>query len=530
MSVELEEPDDERGLQRKSSLKPPGIFPPDFDASTDLGFTEEELNDYEALVEAGRPCKPAKDRRTGPSPPTPEPDPEKPARRRICIGASILVFSIIPEFNLPCVLLAREKKQRWLGRDNNYVYTDFGGGSQNAEPAERTASREFVEETLGGAVKYFPDDMRNDLAHLKANVEADLQRGNYLARVETPVGRDKCYVTFVKQLHFQPGVTDSFARMENLLYRARYSPKQLTSAERKVAAVHPGLLRRDSGGAGTVTIDRCFLEKKGLDYFSFQSLEYYLMTDTHNLIPSFKCQPYFKTRLKDCLKHLRSRIDETMLGARSQERHTFLPPVSKLTSTSPRRPTARIPQQRTFFQPAQQHGRTDRGSLDCGWQWVQHGRGVPSNKWPRRNDPSAGSADRRESGGGAGGSGGPANSDSARWNRSKRRRREWEPAPAAAWRGPADGGEQGSRWRAHPRRAAGWRGGGPARAGGEGSHFGRGAPGGQQRDRCETRDRLRQHPQGDAQAGQWREGVWAKLDDAGQHGVRARRQAWKRSP
>ena len=139
--------------------------------------------------------------------------------RRRCIGASILVFSIEPVYGVPLFLLAREKKRRWTG-NANFIYTDFGGGAVCGETPEQTAAREFVEESLG-SVMYFGDPYLDRPEVLQQNIIDSLNSGQYCARLETPVLENKMYVTFLKQVVFQPGVCGAFRQARDALFRAK---------------------------------------------------------------------------------------------------------------------------------------------------------------------------------------------------------------------------------------------------------------------------------------------------------------------
>ena len=138
-----------------------------------------------------------------------------------CIGASILVFSIEPTYGVPLILLAREKKRRWTG-NANFLYTDFGGCSDHGETPEQTAAREFVEESLG-SVKYFGDPELDAPDVMQRNIAESLVCGRYCARLETPVSAHKVYVTFVKQVAFQPAVCSAFRRAKDAIFAARPS-------------------------------------------------------------------------------------------------------------------------------------------------------------------------------------------------------------------------------------------------------------------------------------------------------------------
>ena len=200
---------------------------------------------------------------------------------RQLVGASLLLFSITNDgTDVPCILLARDGLARWSG-NKSHVFTDFGGAvdrlqvkhvkalrshkhqiqkthqveeeentqdldnfethanhdskdiqcaqdnqdSQDnqryaVEKPETVAAREFVEESLVGCVRYFGDACLNTIDKLQANVEQSLMRNEYFAKIETPIGKNRVYVTFVKQVPFQKHVRHVFKRQRQLLQRS----------------------------------------------------------------------------------------------------------------------------------------------------------------------------------------------------------------------------------------------------------------------------------------------------------------------
>ena len=306
----------------------------------------------------------------------------------ICIGASIFVFSIEPKFGVPMILLARQRKQRWLG-NSNYNYTDFGGGATNGQSAERTAAREFVEESCG-AIRYFNNPCLDRLPVLEDNVAEDLVTGAYVAKIETPVTEKKGYVTFIKQVPFQPGICGAFRRAKDQLFKARDDAQGLSAEERQEADLHPGLkVNRDTGH---VKIDRCYLEKQGLEYFSLPSIEYWLNTGIHNLVPAFSCQPYFKSRLRLTVRYLREQMTEVR-RLRSARRSKFVPIKAKPSYTHfphqqrKQRQLAPIQNDVGFYDEGDTRWKPGAGSrgTNAGDRGGDGGGGGNrGSKWPRR--------------------------------------------------------------------------------------------------------------------------------------------------
>ncbi|MDC0366899.1 hypothetical protein OAM67_00560 [bacterium] len=296
---------------------------------------------------------------------------------RRLIGASLFLFSVTKDINLPVVLLAREKKQSWMGRQNNFVYTDFGGSldvtddGRGDDAAPAVAAREFVEESLG-AVRFFDDPCRADLRTLQSSIEDALRNGEYFRKVTTLIGRDKMYITYVKQITFQPGVCGAFRRITDQLYRARYSPSTLSSAGMRVVRSHPAVTVNENNRIG---IKRCFMEKAGLDYFSLASMEYYLQTDTHNLVTAFRCLPYFKSRLATIIAEIQEAMRQTQL-LRLPHAHTIEAPNKFKNTSFP----ASIHEHDTHYNPYY--------GFECGWRGFHQGfendrSRFRNGKWPR---------------------------------------------------------------------------------------------------------------------------------------------------
>ena len=309
-----------------------------------------------------------------------------PVKERFCIGASLLLFSIDPQFGVPAVLLAREKKRQWLGNNSN-IFTDFGGGAESDETAEEIAAREFVEESLG-SVRYFDRDTMNALPVLARNVAADLAGGGYLARIETAVSANKSYVTFMKQVPFQPRVCGDFRRAKDLLHRARGGIKNLAAGDQAAMTDHPAV-RCDAAGAMRIACG--YLEKQGIEYFSLHGLEYWLSTGGHNLNPAFKCMSYMKGRLRVCVGHLRCCLIRAR-RLRSQSTDTD----DNKVAGRPKPSYTHFPHQQHRLQPFDTLRDADvfdihQGDLS-GWPWSEAGARtrlhVDAN-WPRHHASAA---------------------------------------------------------------------------------------------------------------------------------------------
>jgi hypothetical protein len=290
------------------------------------------------------------------------------AKRRL-IGASVLLFSLTSDgLNVPCMLLARDSAAQWNGNRRD-VYTDFGGGvncrrrehraakkptsaaqsvlckdssddhhghhhhhhhhnsnknskendkckdkdsnkiKTRAMNAEAVAAREFAEESLVGSIRYFQTSALNHPASLRINVEQSLLRKEYFARLTTNIGKDKKYVTFLRQIPFQRHVCDVFNRQRELLLRSTtHEFHKLTQEQRQFVASHPAIVWCSKQGRPKY-VKRAYLEKSGVAYFSFATLAAHLSSGASGVsedAPHFEVRDYFAQRLQGALSLLSS--------------------------------------------------------------------------------------------------------------------------------------------------------------------------------------------------------------------------------
>ena len=289
------------------------------------------------------------------------------AKRRL-IGASVLLFSLTCDgLNVPCMLLARDSAAQWNGNRRD-VYTDFGGGvncrrrehraakkptsaaqsvlckdssddhhgyhhhhhhnsnknskendkskdkdsnkiKTRAMNAEAVAAREFAEESLVGSIRYFQTSALNHPASLRINVEQSLLRKEYFARLTTNIGKDKKYVTFLRQIPFQRHVCDVFNRQRELLLRSTtHEFHKLTQEQRQFVASHPAIVWCSKQGRPKY-VKRAYLEKSGVAYFSFATLAAHLSSGASGVsedAPHFEVRDYFAQRLQGALSLLSS--------------------------------------------------------------------------------------------------------------------------------------------------------------------------------------------------------------------------------
>ena len=326
--------------------------------------------------------------------------------RRPVKGASLMLVSLVGDgTHLPCLLLAREKGARWLCGKGKSVYTDFGGaastdGERNCP--EAIAAREFVEETLG-AVRYFGDAAKDDVRVLRREVQRSLENGEYLAKVETPLHDGSKYVSFVKQVPWQEGVSRLFQNTRALLLRAREGYADMSAAQQRFVDAHPAVLRPLSPEAGVpgplnseadvfrsctyeaavhdplsakadapgpvaamlhpvatglslasspavdtdgIALDGAYFEKANVEYFSLSSVAYYVETGTWHAASSFGCRSYFRARLRTVVRAIKAALKEAAApAAHARAVSTFDPGwgTASLRGAAPARATTGCP-------------------------------------------------------------------------------------------------------------------------------------------------------------------------------------------
>ena len=255
-------------------------------------------------------------------------------------GASLILFSLTEDvYNIPCVMLAREKRQGWTKRSGS-MYTDFGGGlcAEDGDSAEALAAREFVEETLG-AVQYFAGrdyagETRDGAAALRQAVQSSLEEGHYLAKMQFRLKDGATYVTFLKQVPWQPGVSCKFKRARALLDRtvaARRGGGVLSTEDRARLSDHPAAVFSDvpdERQERTVTILPEYLEKTNIEYFSLATLAYFVDTGATHLRAPLQCLRYFKGRLRAAVRAMqRCLLCADMLRSPQPTLAYILPPT-----------------------------------------------------------------------------------------------------------------------------------------------------------------------------------------------------------
>ena len=189
------------------------------------------------------------------------------------IGASLLCFSIDPYYSRVYFLLGQERKAvKWPGGSEKY--SDFGGSCRNsAEQPEHTAAREFVEETMG-MVKYFENDTIPRTEYV--DILESLKKGEYTFKITIGFGtidKHKNYIIFMKQIPWDPRCTYRFETCRNMLLNPMLylnTPKWNELIEKNKA------LKKITDITGNVhfIVNKDFLEKKKLNYFSIPQLQF----------------------------------------------------------------------------------------------------------------------------------------------------------------------------------------------------------------------------------------------------------------
>lgn len=302
-------------------------------------------------------------------------------------GASVLIVSLTDDgLNVPCVLLAREKKARWLNNRNTHIYTDFGGSASDmiSKTPEYIAARELVEESAG-VLRYFGNETLDHVEHLQDNIEASLLRGEYLAKFETGLNNRQKYVTFVKQVPWQPRISHLFQQTKKLLNRAQTSFDSLTESDKILVQSHPAVKMKNSA----VMLDKAFFEKSDLNYFSLAFVQYYLDTGEMHNIDSFKCLSYFKGRLRSATQIVGHLLQEAEL--------LRLPPKFSTPSTTT---TKMLSEEKPLsFKPKAKPGVVfvaGTPATGLNFELVKNGIGNSQWRWKpkkRKDNPGGGSTD-----------------------------------------------------------------------------------------------------------------------------------------
>lgn len=179
---------------------------------------------------------------------------QKPAQ-----GCSILPVMLDPEHGSLYFLLAKERYHPTWPK-GSHLWSDFGGGYQDTDECpEATASREFVEETLG-QVKFFEADVLPREA--TEDITVALKQGHFLLQFVHEYN-GHCFMTFVVQVPWDPLIPQRFHETRNL-------PE-------------------------ACTWDDCYLEKSHLGLFSVPQVQYAILNKgylTSRITVNERCRTY----------------------------------------------------------------------------------------------------------------------------------------------------------------------------------------------------------------------------------------------
>ena len=266
------------------------------------------------------------------------------------VGASILPFSVDPRWGKVYFLLGKERKHKtWICGSEQW--SDFGGriehfnergsgsscsanngsdgNTTNTPTPECVAAREFVEETMG-MVAYFQHDQGCRTTF--QDIADSLARKEYLFRVvsEYTFDRDdyktasRKYITFVKQIPWQPSCVQRFADTLSVVYKLRKVAHADVPAPLQG---HPMFEGKCQDGFHMIRNE--YVEKKKLGWWSIPQLKE--ATNTNGALQMCngrieRCKKTFlnfiKNLLADFLFHLPEMLDNDLsIGAVVNEVH-----------------------------------------------------------------------------------------------------------------------------------------------------------------------------------------------------------------
>jgi len=164
------------------------------------------------------------------------------------VGASLLCFMVDPHHGRMYFLLGKERHVPQWGEGSSR-WSDFGGGRKGKETPETVAAREFTEETMG-VVRYFEKDSISAPRRSWRDISLALKRNNYLRRYEIAFPHDadetdeqksvkNVYVTYLKQIPWDPHVIVRFRHCRSLLSALRRQLQGLPFSVQESESLHP---------------------------------------------------------------------------------------------------------------------------------------------------------------------------------------------------------------------------------------------------------------------------------------------------
>ena len=208
-------------------------------------------------------------------------------RRRV-IGCSILPFSLDRQWGKAYVCLGKEKRvANWYGSEK---WSDFGGAPKRTESAnhkgartfkgsarhgpkespEACAAREFHEETLGMLKLWKTEECPRQSWRPIAKA---LENRRYAYKITIFLTDELSYVTFVKQVPWQPEVPKLFKKMREKLY-CIMNMETSTQEAQAIAGSHPAvtILSANGGTERKLKVNKDFLEKSQIRWWSVPQL------------------------------------------------------------------------------------------------------------------------------------------------------------------------------------------------------------------------------------------------------------------
>mgnify|MGYP002834731535 FL=1 len=208
--------------------------------------------------------------------------------RRV-VGSSVLAYGIDESWGNVYILLGKE--QHVPGWNGSEKWSDFGGAAHAQESPPYTAAREFHEETCACVPFYAGEAMpRRSYVPL---AEA-LQAGEYTFKLETPVGRDGVYITYILQIPLQPEVTEAVERTRAALAALRAGSPDL--APSAALQGHPAI-----DGRGALNVD--YMEKSTVRFWSAVQLKRACGSQAGTIQCRNRSNPTHQEQLRGTFRH-----------------------------------------------------------------------------------------------------------------------------------------------------------------------------------------------------------------------------------
>jgi hypothetical protein len=202
------------------------------------------------------------------------------------VTAGIICFSVHPQTDMIYLLLGKET------RNGNIVgrWCDFGGALMEDETVEQAAAREFTEETICALdmtdtwrellpVDHTSTSRTPSFSHYQHYIENMLLNEEYTARVKLLTNRASERVAreyFLKRIQWQPRTVEYFNAIRSSLLRLhRLNGHQQPNTHHisRALALHPSLSMVHGSEGRAFSVDRDFLEKQQIQYWSLDRLE-----------------------------------------------------------------------------------------------------------------------------------------------------------------------------------------------------------------------------------------------------------------